>query len=238
MATPIFRIAFQEDGCAATLCNYGCNWDCSICSYRLREGFKPTRFLGLEQVLGDLSSFHLQTLNLIGGEPMTIPQLDDIVRYAKEERGAKVRIAHSNASMMPPRRVDEVGVSLRAVSKRKHQQLTGAQNTKVLSNIFRMHDLGIKLRVTSILIPDMIDVKEIEEIAKFVAEVGNDVPLHITGYIPVPGLPWRRPTRDEMADAVIAAKKHMPRVTCSILSVKEYLSISEKDSLHGAQQEV
>jgi pyruvate formate lyase activating enzyme len=190
----------------------------------------------LDQILSEISAFHLLTLNVIGGEPMTVPDLDKIVRYAKEERGARVRIAHSNASFLPPKGVDEVGISLRAFSKRKHQQLTGAQNTKVLSNIFRMHDLGINLKLTTIMIPEMIDAKEIEEIAKFVATVGSDVPLHITGYIPVPGLPWRRPTRDEMADAVIAAKKHMPRVTCSILSVKEYLSMSEKDSLHGEQQ--
>jgi pyruvate formate lyase activating enzyme len=220
------------------LCNYGCNWDCSICSYRLREDFKPRRFMSLDQILEELSSYRLQALRVIGGEPMTVPDLDKIVRYAKKEREARVRIAHSNASMMPPDGVDEVGVSLRAFSKRKHQQLTGAQNTKVLSNIFRMHDRGIRLKLTTILIPEMIDAKEIEEIAKFVAQVGNDVPLHITGYIPVPGLPWRRPTRDEMADAVISAKKHMPRVTCSILTVKEYLSMSEKYSLHGAQQGV
>jgi pyruvate formate lyase activating enzyme len=188
--------------------------------------------------LEELSSYRLHALSVIGGEPMTIPDLDKIVAYAKETRGASVRIAHSNASLMPPEGVDEVGVSLRAFSKRKHQQLTGAQNTKVLSNIFRMHDRGIKLRISTILIPEMIDYKEIEEIAKFVAQVGNDVPLHITGYIPVPGLPWRRPTRDEMADAVIAAKKHMPRVTCSILTVREYLSMSERDSLHGEQQGV
>jgi pyruvate formate lyase activating enzyme len=175
-------------------------------------------------------------VNVIGGEPMAVPDLDKIVRYAKVERRAKVRIAHSNASIMPPEGVDEVGVSLRAFSKRKHQQLTGAQNSKVLSNIYRMHDKGIRLKVTTILIPEMIDAKEIEDIAKFVSEVGSDVPLHITGYIPVPGLPWRRPNRDEMADAVIAAKKHMSRVTCSILSVREYLSISERDSLHYGQQ--
>lgn len=167
---------------------------------------------------------------------MTIPDLDRIVAFAREEKKAWVKIAHSNASIMPPEGVDEVGISLRAFSKRKHQQLTGAPNTKVLGNIFRMHDLGIKMKMNTILIPEMIDAREVEEIAKFVASVGNDVPLHITGYIPVPGLPWRRPTRDEMADAVIAAKRHLPRVTCSILTVKEYLTISEKDSLHGAQQ--
>ncbi|MDD1746325.1 MAG: radical SAM protein [Methanomassiliicoccales archaeon] len=207
-----------------------------MCSYRLREDFKPSRFLSLDEVLESLSSYHLETMNVIGGEPMTVPDLEKIVRYAKSERRAKVRIAHSNASIMPPDGVDDVGVSLRAFSKRKHQQLTGAQNTKVLSNIFRMHDKGIRLKITTILIPEMIDVKEIEDIAKFVSQVGSDVPLHITGYIPVPGLPWRRPNRDEMADAVIAAKKHMSRVTCSILSVREYISMSDRDSLHYGQQ--
>ncbi len=184
------------------------------------------------EVLESLSGFHLDKLSFIGGEPMTIPQLDEIVRFAKEEKGATVKIAHSNASMLPPKGVDEVGVSLRAYSKHKHQQLTGAQNTKVLSNIFRMHDLGIKLKVSTILIPEMIDAREVEEMAKFVAYVGRDIPLHITGYIPVPGLPWRRPSRDEMADAVIAAKKHLPRVTCSTMTVREYLAMSERDSLH------
>ena len=204
----------------------------------MREDFKPNRYLTLNETLETLSSFHLDTLNLIGGEPTTIPDLDRIVEYAKKDRKARVRVAHSNASIMPPKDVDEVGVSLRAFSKRKHQQLTGAPNTKVLSNIFRMHDLGIKVKVSTVLIPDMIDLHEIEEIAKFVASVGPKVPLHITGYIPVPGLPWRRPTRDEMADAVIAAKKHNSLVTCSFLTVREYLVFSEYDSLHGRGQEV
>jgi pyruvate formate lyase activating enzyme len=230
---PVFRIAYQEEGCVATLCNYGCNWNCSICSYRLREDFAPTRFLSLEEIVEELSSYQIDVLNVIGGEPTIIEGLADIVRFAKSEKRARVKVAHSNGSALPPLEVDEVGVSLRAVSKRKHQQLTGAQNSKVLSNIFRMHDVGIKLRVSAILIPEMIDVDEIESIAKFVASVGTDVPLHITGYIPVPGIPWRRPTRDEMADAVIAAKRQLPRVTCSTMTVREYLAMSQRDSLHS-----
>ena len=235
---PIFRISYQEEGCAATLCNYGCNWDCSICSYRLREDFQPSRFLSLDEVLEALSSYHIETLNIIGGEPTIISGLQEIVRFAKSEKKAKVKIAHSNASVLPPLEVDEVGVSLRAVSKRKHQQMTGVPNTKVLSNIFRMHDVGIKLKLSTILIPDMVDVDEIEEIAKFLASVGSDVPLHITGYIPVPGIPWRRPNREEMADAVIAAKRHLPRVTCSTMTVREFMSMSERDSLHGLSKVV
>lgn len=233
---PVFRIAYQEDGCSATLCNYGCNWDCSICSYRLRDEIAPSRFLGLDDILGELSSYRIEALNMIGGEPLTIEGVEEIVRFAKKEKGARVKVAHTNASILPPAGVDEVGVSLRAVSKRKHQQLTGAQNTKVLSNIFRMHDMGIRLRVSTILIPDMIDVEEVESIAEFVASVGSDVPLHITGYIPIPGIPWRRPTRDEMADAVIAAKRHLTRVTCSTLTVREYLQMSARDSLHNVSQ--
>ncbi|MEM0448537.1 MAG: radical SAM protein [Methanomassiliicoccales archaeon] len=230
---PVFRIAFHEEDCSATICNYGCNWNCSICSYRLREEMAPTNFLSLDAILEKLSSFRMDTLNFVGGEPLTIKGINEIVAFAKNEKKAKVKIAHTNASMLPPLEVDEIGVSLRAVSKRKHLQLTGAQNTKVLGNIFRIHDMGIKMRVSTILIPELIDVEEVEKIAEFIASVGSDVPLHITGYIPVPGLPWRRPTRDEMADAVIVAKRHIPRVTCSILTVREYLEASARNSLHS-----
>ena len=234
--TPVYRITYREEECTATLCNYGCNWNCSICSYKLREDLRPTRFLNVEEIKDVLSSFEVERLNLIGGEPLTIPDLDEIVQFAKEDRHAYVKIAHSNASMLPPEGVDEMGISLRAMTKRKHLQLTGAQITKVLSNIFRIHDMGIAISISTILIPEVIDVGEVEKIAKFIASVDRRIPLHISGYIPVPGIPWKRPTREDMEKAVLAAKEHLDCVTSAILSVREFLATTQMDSLHGRHQ--
>ncbi|HVO77602.1 MAG TPA: radical SAM protein [Methanomassiliicoccales archaeon] len=226
----IYRVGYREEDCQATLYNHGCNWNCSICSYKLREGFAPSRTLSTEEVLDELSSFVVEKMLVLGGEPMTCPDLDVLVSSAKE-RGAKVRIAHSNGSILPPDGVDEIGISLRAYSKKKHQQLTGTTNTKVLGNIYAIHDRGIPMQVSTILIPQIVGRDEVERIASFLADVDTDLPFHVSSYLPVPGIPWRRPTRDEVAEAVLAAKKHLKNVTWSSLSVGDYLHASSRDTM-------
>ncbi|MHA1595187.1 MAG: hypothetical protein ACTSXJ_10625 [Candidatus Baldrarchaeia archaeon] len=53
------------------------------------------------------------------------------------------------------------------------------------------------------------------------------IPLHIIGYMPVPGMPWRRPTVEEMRRAALRAKRHLRSVSWSLPSIEEisYLSI-------------
>ena len=230
-------MSYEEESCTAILCNHGCNWDCSICSYKLREDLQPSRFLSTRMVLENLSSAKVKKVVLLGGEPLTCADLDVIVDYAKEELGARVKIAHSNASLLPPEGVDEMGVSLRAVTKRKHQQLTGVPNNKVLANIYKLHDRGIELRMSTILIPEVITLDEIEKIVEYVASVDESIPFHITGYIPVPGIPWKSPSLEDTKAAVRVAFKHLKNVTCSSLTVKDYMALTEQDSLHSRTEE-
>jgi pyruvate formate lyase activating enzyme len=225
-------VSYEEESCTAILCNHGCNWDCSICSYKLQGDLQPSRFLSTAAIIDVLSSVRIENVVLLGGEPLTCEDLDAIVGFAKEELEARVKIAHSNASMLPPEGIDEIGVSLRAVTKRKHQQLTGAPNNKVLANIYKLYDRGIELKVSTILIPEVITLDEIKRISEYVASVDEGIPFHIIGYIPVPGIPWLSPSLDEMKAALRVAYKHLKNVTSSSLTVKDYLAISERDSLH------
>jgi pyruvate formate lyase activating enzyme len=225
-------VTYEEQSCTAILCNHGCNWNCSICSYKLREDLHPTSFLSTDQVLETLSSVMVERVVLLGGEPVTCADLDAIVEFSKEELKARVKIAHSNASLLPPAGIDEMGISLRAVTKRKHQQLTGASNNKVLANIFKLHDCGIELHMSTILIPDVVTLDEVEKIAEFVASVDECIPFHVTSYIPVPGIPWRSPSLEDMKAAVRVVCKHLKNVTSSSLTVQDYLSLTEQDSLH------
>jgi pyruvate formate lyase activating enzyme len=225
-------VNYDEQSCTATLCNHGCNWDCSICSYKLRGDLQPSRFLSTEAIVDALSSAHIDNLVVLGGEPLTCEDLDVIIGFAKNELEARVKIAHSNASILPPEGVDEMGVSLRAVTKRKHQQLTGMPNSKVLANIFKLFDRGIELSISTILIPEVITLDEIEKIAQYVASVDDCIPFHITGYLPVPGIPWMSPSLDEMKAAVKVACSHLKNVSHSSLSVEDYMDFSQKDSLH------
>jgi pyruvate formate lyase activating enzyme len=226
-------VSYDEESCTAILCNHGCNWDCSICSYKLRGDLQPSRFLSASSIIEILSSARVDKVVMLGGEPLTCADLDVIVCFAKEELEARVKIAHSNASLLPPEGVDEIGVSLRAVTKRKHQQLTGAPNNKVLANIYKLYDRGIELKLSTILIPEVITLDEIERISEYIASVDETIPFHITGYIPVPGIPWMSPSLEEMKAAVTVACKHLKNVTSSALTVENYLAISGQDSLHS-----
>jgi len=226
-------VSYEEEGCTAILCNHGCNWDCSICSYKLRGDLQPSRFLSTEAIIDALSSVKIENLVILGGEPLTCADLDEIVAFAKDELEARVKIAHSNASLTAPEGIDEMGVSLRAVTKRKHQQLTGAPNNKVLANIYKLFDRGIELKISTILIPEVVTLDEIKRIAEYVASVDEGIPFHITSYLPVPGIPWTSPTPEEMKAAIDVACKHLKHVTSSSLTVKDYMAISERDSLHS-----
>ncbi|MCX7912803.1 MAG: radical SAM protein, partial [Dehalococcoidales bacterium] len=73
---------------------------------------------------------------------------------------------------------------------------------------------GTRLRTESILIPDYIDRAEIEKIAIFIAGIDNTIPYRIDAYVPVGDNPWRRPTPQEMEDAVRVARRHLKSVSC------------------------
>ncbi len=223
----IYRIGYDDGQCQATLYNHGCNWNCSICSYKLREDMAPKRFLSTRDVVETLSSFKVDKLVVLGGEPLTCKDLAKMIAAAKEQ-GAWTKLAHSNASILPPEGVDEMGVSLRAVTKRKHIQLTGVPNTKVLGNLYTIHDRGVRMHASCIMIPDVVDAVEVGKIAEFLAGVDEEIPLHITAFIPVPGLHWRAPTKAELAEAMRAALVHLKHVDCARLSVKDFLESSAR----------
>jgi pyruvate formate lyase activating enzyme len=209
----IFKMTYNEGTDSVILVNHGCNYSCSICSYRLREGMEPNRFFQPSEVEGYLMEADPSMVMIIGGEPTTWCDLYRIARFCKDELGAYVKIPHSNLSNLPPMEVDEVGVSLFALSKRKYTQLTGGQNSRVLSNIYKVYDRGTRLSVSTILIPDFIGTEEVVSIARFLAGIDEGIPLHVISYLPVPGMSWRRPSREEMDRTVEACRDVLRNVT-------------------------
>ncbi len=209
----IYKMTYNAGRESVTLVNHGCNYSCRICSYRLREGMEPKRFFQAREVEGYLMETNPSMVMIMGGEPTTWCDLDRIARFCKDELQAYVRIPHSNLSNLPPAEVDQVGVSLFAIGKRKYIQLTGGQNSRVLSNIYKVYDRGTMLAVSTILIPEFIGTDEVVRIARFLAEIDDMIPFHVISYLPVPGMSWRGPNREEMNETVEACREVLRNVT-------------------------
>jgi len=226
----IYKITYSEKFKRASLYNYGCNFSCAWCSYKLKSHGKPDRFLSMDQIKDVLSQLDLERVHFVGGEPALYPGLAEIAEFAHSELGAYTKIGHSNGSCMPPENIDAWSVSIRTVSNDLHQKYTGGTSVlPVLQNFKDAYSKGINMDASSILIPGLFGQDEIEKVARFIAGIDPDIPYHIVGYVPVPNSPWRKPTYDEVKESERTAKKYLNNVTSSCLTVEDFLNIEQYD---------
>jgi pyruvate formate lyase activating enzyme len=92
------------------------------------------------------------------------------------------------------------------------------------------------MHASTVFIPDFGGVEQVEKVAAFVASVDPAIPFHILGYIPVPGAPWRRPTDDEMEEAVGVARGHLDRVTFSHFTPEQAKDLTHRDDRFAVQR--
>jgi pyruvate formate lyase activating enzyme len=82
--------------------------------------------------------------------------------------------------------LDAANVDLKGMSDKFYREICNARLNPVLENIIWMHEHGIHLEVTNLIIPGYNDSEEeLKSLIKFmVQEVGEEVPLHFTRFFP------------------------------------------------------
>ncbi|MCU0722226.1 MAG: radical SAM protein [Planctomycetes bacterium] len=225
---PFYKMTWFAPERRATIHNWGCNFRCRICSYLLmgsdrpgRHGQKPERFLTLPEIEEALRRLKPALVNFMGGEPTTEPGLRDLLRFAKAELGLPTRLGHTNGSHLPIPDLDGANVSLKAWDPTLHLEYTGVPKERVFGNFTAAHRAGMELRANTVLIPGYVDADQAAEIAGFVASHDPSIPLHVNGYMEIPGQPFRSPTPAELEKAAEACRKALERVTCSMHSAEE-----------------
>ncbi|HEY66019.1 MAG TPA: radical SAM protein [Caldilineae bacterium] len=208
-----------------------CNFRCRGCSYNLNPPTKASgpALLTVERVKEVLTELDVERVHFLGGEPTLNPDLAEVARFAHKELGLFTKIGHSNGSNMPPDHIDAVSVSIKAFDDALHREYTGVSNAPVLANFKTMYQRGIQVDASSVFIPEFIDLGEIERIVRFIASLDPEIPYHITGYVPVPGAPWRAPTREEVEEAADVARRYLAHVTFSALTQDDLLHLRERD---------
>ncbi len=208
------KVTYCERYRRANIYTAGCNFRCIGCSYKLRTE-EERDALTPEEVMDALKPLNLRRVHFIGGEPTFCPDIEAIAEFCHEKLGIRTKIGHSTGWNLPPDHIDEMHITIKAYSDDLHKEYTGVSNRRVLSNFRKIYSSGVVLSASTVLIPGMIDADEIERIAGFVSDVDPLIPFHITGFIPVPGAPWRSPTQSEISRAKNLAKQHLENVSTS-----------------------
>jgi pyruvate formate lyase activating enzyme len=91
--------------------------------------------------------------------------------------------------------LDAANVDLKAFSDRFYKEQCGAHLKPVLKTLEGMKKLGIWLEVTTLIIPGLNDDREeLKELARFLCELGPEIPWHISRFHPTYLLTDRPPT--------------------------------------------
>lgn len=233
-----YRITWNEKYDFATLHNWGCTFRCPFCSYKLRSGEngrpgfaepKPERFLSVDEMKEALRSVSPGKVYFMGGEPTVAKELEEMIFFAKHELGAETRLGHTNGSRLPLPGLDGANVGLKAWNEELHLSITGKPKSLIYDNFRAAFDFGMKMAANLVFIPELVGLDEMEGVVSFLAGLDRNIPFHIDGYIPIPGLPWKRPTDEEMEEARKLAESYLFHVKSSHLTSEEALNLSARN---------
>jgi pyruvate formate lyase activating enzyme len=233
-----YRITYHEKYNFATLHNWGCTFRCPYCSYKLRSGAegrpgfavpKPEKFLSVEEQKAALRQVRPAKVYFMGGEPTVAAELEEMLRFAKEELDAETKLGHTNGCRLPLPFLDGANVGFKAWSGDLHLQITGKPKSLIYDNFSKAFDAGMNMAANMVYIPGFVDLDELEGCVKFISALDKNIPFHIDGYIPIPGQPHRRPTADEMLQAEQLVRSFLPNCRYSHLSSAEALDLSARD---------
>ncbi|MFH0864308.1 MAG: AmmeMemoRadiSam system radical SAM enzyme [Candidatus Gottesmanbacteria bacterium] len=104
--------------------------------------------------------------------------------------------------------IDAVNIDLKSFSDEFYQQVCGARLQPVLDSIKLMHNLGIWVEITTLLVPGQNDSPdELSKLAKFIASVDKNIPWHISRFHPDYQLTDMQPTPLKTLESAYAIGK-------------------------------
>ncbi len=91
--------------------------------------------------------------------------------------------------------LDGINIDIKAFTDKFYKEVCKARLQPVLDNVKRMHDLGVWIETTTLIIPGWNDSEaELREIAKFIYSVSPAIPWHVSAFHPTYKMTDRPPT--------------------------------------------
>lgn len=231
--TNIYHIVYFENDNSIYVffrgCNFACKgcilkispWDCHLpASLHSKLQRHPAfQTLSLAELDSLIEKLKVERAVLGGAEPTMDEELVDVVKLLRSHNVYVVLLTNGhnlNADMLRSLEdagLNEVCVSIKALTDSIHTYYTGVSNRRVLENFKRLSGCQIKLKAESVLIPSLIDIDEVKRIAKFIASLNSTIPYRIDAYLQVPGTPWPDAPPERVKKAVKISRKYLENVS-------------------------
>jgi pyruvate formate lyase activating enzyme len=204
---PIYN--FLPGSRSFSIATVGCNFHCRFCqnadiSQAPREGsaLRGEELLP-EQVVRAAKSYACDTIAYTYTEPTIFFEYAyDTAKLAQREGIKSIFVTNGYMTLEAlkeiERYLDAANVDLKSFDDGFYRRVCGARLEPVLETIKAMHERGVWVEVTTLLIPGLNDGDdELRQIAHFLAGISPDVPWHVSRFTPQYRMLDRPPTPED-----------------------------------------
>ena len=185
----------------------GCNFQCLHCQNyyisqypRLNKGQITGEEVTPSEVVNDAILNGAKSISYTYVEPTIFYEFAYDTGIIAKEKGIK-NVFVSNGYMSKEtckhsrEFLDAINIDLKAFTDKFYKEVCKAKLQPVLDSIKLMHELGVWVEVTTLIIPGWNDSEaELREIARFIKSVSDCIPWHVTAFYPTYKMLDRPPT--------------------------------------------
>lgn len=184
---------FKPGGDILSVGTFGCNMKCSFCqNYEISQNQPQSKFIDIDELI----SLIVNIPNNVGiaftyNEPfMWYEYIYDVVKKIKEyDKNISVVLVTNGYVNKEPLEttlpyIDAMNIDLKGFTERYYNKICKADIQPVLETI-KIASKSTHVEITTLMVSDENDsVEEIVDIAKFIASVDKNIPLHLSRYFP------------------------------------------------------
>ncbi|MEA2012422.1 MAG: AmmeMemoRadiSam system radical SAM enzyme [Verrucomicrobiota bacterium] len=171
----------------------GCNLDCAFCqNHTLARGTNiPTAYYSPDEIVNLALKHDCESVALTYNEPTVWAEYGmDIAESAKRHSLKTVCVSNGYISTDSARdfykNIDAANIDLKSFTNNFYKELTKSSLEPVLETLEYLHETGVHLEITNLIIPGSNDsVGGVNALLTWVYDkIGADVPLHFSAFFP------------------------------------------------------
>jgi pyruvate-formate lyase-activating enzyme len=236
--TNVYHITYEPKYRVLDLHFWGCNLNCRGCykNYDIydlglsgksinqlplnKKAEPPENFLTRDDIMEKIKGLEVKQTIFMGKETALDPEMPALAAAIHNKLNSYNILLTNGLKMAELSHIDEVVFSFKAFSEVVHLEYTGISNQQILNNFKTIYNSGKQLQAEIALIPGLVENKEIEALAKFIAEIDNELTFRVTSYFAVPDTPWPPASSGEVKHAALLAEKYLKSVTMVTTEMK------------------
>lgn len=205
---PLFQ--FLPGSKSYSISTVGCNFRCLHCqNYDISQSphLRGGEIAGVEKTPESVVEAAVQadcaSISYTYVEPTVFYEFAHVCSVLAHERQLK-NVFVSNGYMTPEVArhfaplLDGINIDIKAFTDDFYKKICKARLQPVLDSVRLMHELGVWVEVTTLLIPGLNDSpEELHSIARFIKTIDPGIPWHVTAFYPTYKLTDRSPTSVE-----------------------------------------